>query len=153
MNPGEQVTEEQGIKQSNPKDAIGSNRCPIGLFPDTAHVAGSLAFAEGALKYGRYNWRAVGVRASIYYDAVQRHLMKWWAGEHKTGDSNLPHLYHALACIAILIDAEVVGKLHDDRPPVADIAQMIDDAEAYVSMLKEKHADRNPHQYTINDEV
>jgi len=65
-------------KTSNPKDIVGSRKAPIELVPDTIEVMAVEAFLEGALKYGRYNWRICGVRASIYYAATKRHLKKWW---------------------------------------------------------------------------
>ena len=148
-----QVTEDEHVKQSNPKDAIGSTKLDMGLFPDTAVAAGALAFTEGALKYGRYNWRAVGVRASIYNAAVRRHLKKWWNGEELSKDNKLPHLYNALACIAILIDAIQADKMVDDRPPRVDITSIIDGAQEHIAWLKEQHADKDPYQYTILDEV
>lgn len=54
-----------GEKPSNPKQLIGSTKPPLHLFPRIALVQGSLAFLEGALKYGRSNYRAIGVKASI----------------------------------------------------------------------------------------
>lgn len=138
-------------KDTNPKDAIGATKVPLSLFPSTAIVAGAMAFLEGAVKYGRYNWRIAGVRASIYKDAMDRHLHKWWNGEDIDPDSGLPHLWKALACIAILIDAGEAGKLTDDRPPSIDAAGMIERLTAQVEEIKERYADRSPKQYTITD--
>lgn len=76
---------------------------------------GCLGLMDGALKYGRANWRVSGVRASIYFDAASRHLNAWFEGEGQDPDSGLPHLSHALACLAILVDAEAAGMLVDDR--------------------------------------
>lgn len=140
-------------KGSNPKDAIGSRKTPMGLMPDTAVVAGNMAFLEGAMKYGRYNWRAVGVRASIYVEALRRHLSAWWNGEDIDEDSGLSHLWKAMACLAVLIDAEAVGKLNDDRPPRAPVQEMLDDLRPHVEDIKDRYADRTPHQYTIQDDL
>ena len=68
-------------KPTNPKDAIGVDKCPLHLIPTTVKPEVALALLEGALKYGQANWREVGVRASIYRSAVDRHLDKWWEGE------------------------------------------------------------------------
>jgi hypothetical protein len=73
---------------------------------------------EGAAKYGRHNYRIAGVRASVYYDAAMRHLMAWWEGEDIDPDSGLPHVVKAMACFAVLRDAQINGKLNDDRPPL-----------------------------------
>jgi hypothetical protein len=68
-------------KLTNPKDAIGSSKVPLHLVPETMRAYAAVAFLEGALKYGTANWRVAGVRTSIYYSALQRHLSKWWNGE------------------------------------------------------------------------
>ena len=48
------------MKPSNPKDMIGSNKLPLHLWPNTATAMGSLGFLNGALKYGRANFREIG---------------------------------------------------------------------------------------------
>jgi hypothetical protein len=138
-------------KDTNPKDMIAGGKVSPSLVPSSATLATAMAFLEGALKYGRYNWRVAGVRASVYYDALNRHAMAWWNGEDIDPKSGLPHLYKMSACIAILIDADLVGKLNDDRPPRADVAGLIERLEEQVRMLKEMNADKNPYQYTILD--
>jgi len=107
------------VKASNPKDAVGSRKVPLSTV--SAPVLGelSLAMLEGALKYGRHNYRAIGVRASVYYDAAMRHLMAWWEGEDIDPDSGLSHLVKAMACMAVIRDAEIQNKMADDRPPVS----------------------------------
>lgn len=141
----------QETKGSNPKDIIGSDKLPIHLWPTTATAFGSLALLDGALKYGRTNYRAVGVRASIYYDALNRHMNAWFEGQNDDNDSGLPHLSHALACIAILVDAQAAGKLNDDRVYSAKYQEFAKSITPHVARLKAKHADRDPKHYDIND--
>lgn len=141
----------EGKKASNPKDIIGAGKAPLELVPDTLRVAASMAFLEGALKYGRYNWRLAGVRASIYKAALDRHMASWWNGEDIDEQSGLPHLWKAAACIAILIDAAEVDKLTDDRPPRADLTAMIERIIPDVARLKALHADKSPHQCVLAD--
>lgn len=141
-------------KPSNPKDIIGSRKIPLDIVPDTIAVLAAPAFLEGALKYGRYNWRICGVRASIYYSALKRHIKKWWNGQDEDPITRVHHLSNALACIAILLDAELYGKLEDDRPPCPDpdaMAKLIDEMEDRVKYLKALFAKENPRQYTIAD--
>lgn len=139
-------------KPSNPKDMVGSNKIPYHLWPNTATALGSLACLEGNLKYGRTNWRAAGVKASIYYDACIRHLNAWFdEGEEEDPDSGLPHLAHALACIAIIVDAKAAGKLTDDRLIRGGYRRFIDAITPHVKRLKEKHADKNPRHFYIQD--
>lgn len=106
-------------KPTNPKDAIGSKK--VGLSAVPAQVVMELGLAlgcEGAPRYGRHNYRIAGVRASVYYDAAMRHLMAWWEGEDIDPDSGLPHTVKAMACMAVLRDAQINNKLSDDRPPL-----------------------------------
>lgn len=140
-------------KLTNPKDVIGSAKLPLGLVPDIVRSACALAMLEGALKYGRYNWRAAGVRASIYHDALERHLICWWNGEDCDPKTKVPHLASIIACAGILLDADLCDKLSDDRPPVAPIGDFIRAMEPTIAHLKELFKDQNPHQWTIADEV
>lgn len=137
------------IKPSNPKDLIGSGKLPLHLWPVTASALGSLGLLDGMLKYGRSNFRAVGVRASIYFDAANRHLNAWFEGEEADPDSGLPHLAHALACLAIIVDAQAAGKLNDDRMHPGGYRALINSLTPHVARLKEAHADKNPQHYTI----
>jgi hypothetical protein len=145
------------LKDSNPKGIAATDRVPMSLFPDTALVYGNLAFLEGALKYGRYNWRAVGVCASTYMDSVRRHMTKWWGGEWVDPVTGVPHLASALAGIAILIDAVENHRLTDDRPPlpVGDdaVSEIFESFRPLVRKLQRDFAHHNPKQYTIQDEL
>lgn len=139
-------------KPSNPKDMIGSNKLPLHLWPETATALGCLALLDGNLKYGRTNWRVAGVKASIYFDALKRHINAWFdEGEDNDMDSGLPHLAHALACIAILVDAKAAGRLTDDRLVRGGYRKLIDEITPHVARLKAKHADKHPKHYTILD--
>lgn len=138
-------------KPSNPKDAIGAGKLPLHLWPVTATALGSLGLLDGMLKYGRSNFRAIGVRASIYYDAACRHLNAWFEGEDLDPDSGLPHLAHALACLAILVDAQAAGKLNDDRMMPGGYRAFVESLTPHVARLKALHADKSPRHYTIAD--
>ena len=140
-------------KPTNPKDIIGSAKLPLHLWPTTATILGALALMDGALKYGRSNWREAGVRATIYVDAARRHLDAWLEGEDDADDSSVPHLGHALACIAILIDAQAHGKLVDDRlyGDPRDYRRFIDTMTERVKVIQANHEGKDPKHYTIED--
>jgi len=138
-------------KYTNPKDIIGSDKVPLSLFPAAAVEQGSLAMLDGALKYGRDNFRVAGVRSSIYVDAMLRHLYAWNNGEDNAPDSGVNHLGHVLACAAIILDAQAQGKLNDDRKPFQDVGASFRLSESAVKDMKKKHADKNPKHYTIWD--
>lgn len=140
-----------GMKGSNPKDAIGADKIPYHLWPEIASAYGSLGMLEGALKYGRSNYRAIGVKASIYYDAARRHLAAWFEGEEVAPDSGIPHLGHALACLAIIVDAQAAGKFIDDRMIKGGYQDKLAELTPNVPRLKEKYQDKDPKHYTIQD--
>jgi hypothetical protein len=100
---------------SNPKDAIGLKKVDLSLLPDIAAFHGAHAFMDGARKYGPYNWRENAVLARIYITAAKRHIDYWAAGEETADDSGVHHLGHAIACLAILLDAQATGNLIDNR--------------------------------------
>lgn len=141
-------------KYTNPKDAIGASKLPLHLWPTTATAMGCIGLLEGALKYGRSNWRESGVRASIYVDACKRHLDAWFEGEECAPDSGSPHLANALACLAIIVDARAAGKLLDDRAyGGAGYRALVDELTPQVPRLKALFAEHNPHHYTIADHI
>jgi hypothetical protein len=108
------------MKPTNPKDAVGSTKPGVSAVPSPVLFFFAAAMFEGHLKYGGHNWRAMGVRASIYYNALWRHVSAWWCGENIDPDSGLPHLAKAMACLGILLDAQLNKQMSDDRPPVPD---------------------------------
>lgn len=139
---------EPTIKDTNPKDGIGATKLPLSLVPPVALAHASLAHLDGACKYGKWNWRVAGVRASIYIDAALRHIAAYNEGEKVAADSGVHHLGHALACLNILLDAESVGKLIDDRPPSGRIPTEL---KEQVSKIIINHATKNPKHYSIEN--
>ena len=74
----------------------------------------------GERKYGHMDWRNGEVLASTYYNAVMRHLLRWWDGQDKDPESGLMPLAHAAAGIIILIDSIQTGNFVDDRAPAGE---------------------------------
>lgn len=101
---------------TNPKDLLGIKKVQLQLVPPAAKIYCALAMEDGAVKYGPFNWREKKVKASVYVGAAQRHLEAYYDGENDAPDSKKPHLAHAIASLAILIDALETGNLVDDRP-------------------------------------
>lgn len=114
------------LPDNNPKTRFGVTKPPMHLIPATALAHEACAFRDGAQKYGPYNWRENQVSASIYVAAAMRHLESWFNGERCAQDSGVHHLGHARACLAILLDAEEIGKLNDDRPIAVDLQAVYD---------------------------
>lgn len=123
-------------KETNPKDAAATTRLDFSVWPETASAYGALAMTEGDYKYGGYNYRVVGVQASVYISALRRHIAKWQNGEDNDPVTGVPHLANALACIGVLIDAKEAGVLVDDRPPKVDMGRLLKEFELKVKHLQ-----------------
>lgn len=106
----------ENIKEINPKYAEGIKKAPLHCIPCGPLFEIGLAMFEGSRKYGRHNYRAMGVRASVYYDATMGHLMDWWEGEDIDPDSGLHHLIKAVGCLIVVRDSMLMGNFNDDRP-------------------------------------
>jgi hypothetical protein len=119
-------------KPSNPKDAMGIKKVPMSTVPAPVLAEIGVGMLEGALKYGRHNYRAIGVRASVYYDATMRHVMLFWEGEDTDPHSGLSHLSKAIASLVVLRDAMIRDNWTDDRPPSS--------APGWLDLLNEKAA-------------
>jgi hypothetical protein len=104
-------------KPSNPKDAFGIKKASLSCVSSPVLMELGIAMQEGACKYGRHNYRVIGVRGSVYYDASMRHLMSWWEGEDIDPDSGLSHITKAIASLVVLRDAMMQEQFTDDRPP------------------------------------
>lgn len=140
-----------GEKPTNPKDAIGIRKVPMSVVPAGVLMETSLGMLEGASKYGRHNYRAMGVRASVYYDAAIGHMMDWWEGEDIDPDSGLSHVTKAICSLVVLRDAMLQGKFTDDRPPRSKVFKRNFNQKA--GEILDKHADKKPHHYTLNDNL
>jgi hypothetical protein len=121
------VVQEQGenTDTSNPKDAFGLKKPPLRLIPAAAKLYCARVFGLGAKKYGAYNWRTKDVRLTVYLEAAERHILAKLDGQDLDPESGMPHEAHAMACMAILLDAAAIGKLIDDRPPAGAAAKLI----------------------------
>lgn len=138
------------VKNTNPKDVVGSRKLSLACLPVRVLWRVALAMMEGALKYGRHNYRFAGVRASVYFDAVVgRHLFSWWEGEDIDADSGLSHIDKAIAGLMVMRDSMLQGNFEDDRPPVLaiDMAEL----NAHASKLIDRYGAVKPRHYTIDD--
>ena len=120
----ERVAEGQSYPDNNPKTAIGALKVPLHLVPPSAKHYLAMALADGAKKYGAYNWRDAAISISVYKSALERHMDAFWDGEELAPDSGVHHVAHAMACCALILDAMSIGKLHDDRPTAGAAADL-----------------------------
>lgn len=140
-------------KLSNPKDAIAHDKLPLHLISPITKSYLAIAQYLGLVKYGAWNFRKQGARASTYKSALERHLDAWWEGEEHDPADGTPHLANALCCLQILIDAKHYAGLNDDRPPSNSLAlvQLRAQFERLMPALREKYKDRQPKHWTIED--
>lgn len=137
--------EDKTTKDTNPKDAIGCKKVPMSCVPLPVLMEMGLAMLEGSCKYGRHNYRAIGVRASVYFDAACRHLFSYWEGEETDPDSGLPHIVKAMACLAVMRDSQMQGNFTDDRPPVSQAAWVAELNRKAEAMLDRFPDPKQPH--------
>lgn len=130
-SPGEAailVSEKFGAKTMpglNPKDALGMAKPDLSVIPPAAELHLASAMMDGARKYGAFNWRENAVLCRVYVAAARRHLLQFLDGENVDPTSGVHHLGHAMACCAILLDAQETGNLSDDRPLPGAAGDMI----------------------------
>lgn len=143
----------ESVKESNPKDLIGVSKTPFTTMSMPVFAEVGVGMLEGALKYGRHNYRSMGVRTSVYIDAAFRHIISYWEGEDIDPDSGISHISKAIASLMVLRDAEIRNKVYDDRP--TGTSGFLIELNKKVKELLEKYpdpkapflAERPPDQY------
>lgn len=90
----------------------------LSLFPPEAILQSTKAFDDGAKKHGgSYNWRGKkDIKVMTYLSKVLRHTLAYSNGQDCAEDSGVSHLAHAMADLAIMLDAMASGDLVDNRP-------------------------------------
>lgn len=84
-----------------------------------------MVLAHGAEKYSPYNWRKDGIRAMTYVSAIQRHIAAYIDGEDNDPESKLSHIAHIRACTGIMLDADSIGNMEDDRPQKGQASELL----------------------------
>jgi len=97
------VSEVKGKKNDESKPMLS-------LYPVKALAATCDVMVHGGEKYGLNNWRHVEPPAR-YLDAALRHLYAVAQGELVDPDSGLPHLAHASASVAFLLERQLEGAI------------------------------------------
>ena len=143
----------QSSKDTNPKDAAGDKRVPLALQSPIASAHWALAQYAGMLKYQAWNWRAAGVRSSVYLSAMKRHIDAYISGEEHDPVDGTHHLGNVMACAAIILDAAAAGKLTDDRPPSVGLRDTYKFVEDQMAALRERYKHIEQHPYTISGQL
>lgn len=129
------------VKDSNPKDAVGSTKVGLHYLPLQVLLEASLGLTEGGMKYGAHNYRIAGVRASIYFDAAVRHLFSWYEGEDIDPDSGLSHVTKTISCLMVLRDAMMNDMMQDDRPPSVKNKNLVKNLNELSKQIINKYPD------------
>lgn len=93
---------------------MDNKKPPISLIPRVAIEQEAQAFAFGAGKHGKFNFRQ-GNDYSLFIDAALRHLLAFSEGEDLDPETKLSHLAHGRANLAILMHMLESGAGNDDR--------------------------------------
>lgn len=126
-------------KPTNPKDAVGIKKMPMSVLSMQVIGEMGVGMMEGALKYGRHNWRKTGVRASVYFDGGMRHFMDWFEGQDIDPASGLNHITKLLTDLHVLRDSMLQGNWVDDRPPRATQPDWLEQLNAKAAALINKY--------------
>lgn len=111
---------EKIFENENPPKALRYNqgKTPYELIPYDALEEITKVFEYGAKKYSAHNWaQGDGIKWSIMFGCVMRHLLAWFRGEDDDKESGLSHLAHAACNIMMLLryGKESRYKVGDDR--------------------------------------
>lgn len=132
------------MKDINPKAGVGQRKAGLSDIPFTVLFEIGLAMREGSRKYRRHNYRAAGVTASDYLDALTRHIGGFWEGEDIDPDSGLSHVTKAITTLIVLRDSMIQGNWIDDRPPRTKNPDWLKELNKKASELVDKYPDGKP---------
>lgn len=131
--PIEKLTEAKGI---NPKEIAGSKKPSTwSVMPRWVTLAVGRVMSVGAAKYGAFNYRETNISASVYQDAMERHLQLWFDGEDDDPETGVSHLASVIASCSLLMDAQMTGKLHDDRQKTGFVRKYLDQLQDLLTTL------------------
>ena len=119
---------EHGTADQNPKDIQGKRKPPLHLIPPVANIVEAMVLKYGADKYQPFNWRT-GPQISLmeYIGAIERHIAQLKDGEDVDQESLLLHIGHVRATTGIILDADSLGQLNDDRPAAGMACEYMDE--------------------------
>ena len=83
-----------------------SGKLQYGLIPPEALRETVAVLTYGATKYAPDNWRYVPDAKRRYFDAAQRHIWAWKAGEVTDSETGANHLAHAICCLMFLLETK-----------------------------------------------
>lgn len=76
------------------------------LIPPLAELKLAQVLTAGAQKYSPDNWRHVDNAHARYLAACRRHINAYQQGEKLDDETGLPHLAHAMCCLAFIVELD-----------------------------------------------
>lgn len=128
------------MESVNPKDLVGMEKPPMSAVPPAVLTEIGIAFLEGELKYGRFNFFEAPVAASAYYDALHRHVGAWYMGEDIDPKSGMHHLTKGICTLIVMRAAILHGSWKDDRPPPPPDG-FLDECQRAVAVLRSMYGE------------
>ena len=93
---------ENGQQVIEPGAKFDAGKPRMDLIPPEVLAALGHIMRYGVDKYGARNWEK-GMSWGRVFAACMRHLWAWWGGEEYDDESGMPHLWHALWCVSVLV--------------------------------------------------
>lgn len=120
----------------NPKELAGSKKpATFSVMPRWPLLEVGRVMSVGAAKYGAFNYRDSSISASVYQDAIERHLQLWFDGVDDDDETGVSHLASVIASCLLLMDAQATGKLNDDRQKTGIVESKLEELQ---DLLKSK---------------
>ncbi len=102
----------------DPKQSAASEKVTFDSVPITLDILATYGADNGAAKYGPWNWLVLEdgtMSLMTYINALKRHWILFRAGQDSASDSDIHHLDHLIAGLAVVRDAMIFDKVKDDR--------------------------------------
>ena len=90
------------------------------LLPPKSILEVGKVLTYGAEKYDPENWRKVDDLQNRYTSAALRHIFAHIDGEENDEETGLSHLAHAMCCLLIKLEDELIAKSEEERSREAD---------------------------------
>ena len=123
---------------TNPKKQFGDSKAPFNFYPVSAVAEMALVMAQGAHKYGSFNFRETVIDTDTYTGAINRHFALWQDGEDDDPEGGL-HLAAIMACCSLIIDAQKTGRLKDVRSKTGTVRPALEEAGERFKAWKEDY--------------
>lgn len=103
---------EEVMREGGHKDDFGKTNHFAMPWLAVSEAADVMTF--GAEKYAMFNFRK-GMKYSRLWSAALRHMIAWWRRDENDDESGINHLAHAICCLLMLREIQIIERGEDDR--------------------------------------